>query len=305
MRKKQKPISLWTWIISFLFLLSLGLSLGLKVVKQEDTYFIFLNIISITYAFAGILTMIALRKHLKVIAVALVLGNYVLSFGQLYFLTYRTYHRLLILLFALSILYMIFYLIRAFTFQKRKPETEEIHIINPLLPIFIIWGSFFVKMLWALYRIETEMGTQLLSFLFVALGCAVVALIIALLLIKDRKKKNEFFGKLAGAFFATLLLVFAIPAFTTEYFNFAFDPSTGEMTECVVIEKQTRNGGGKSGTNYFLIVQINGQEIKLHTQKVVYSQYEPGDTICLYKHDGAFGYPYYEYRLETIFDYRE
>ena len=305
MHKKQKTISIWIWIISFCFLLSLGLSLGLKVVKREDAYFVFLNIISIAYAAAGILTIIALRKHFKVIPIMLMLGNYFLSFGQLYFLPYRTYHRLLIFLFAISILYMIFHLVSFFFFQKRRLELENVSLINFVMPIFIIGGSVFVKMLWALYCIETEMGTQLLSFLFVALGCAVVALMLALLLIKDRKDKGEYFGKLAGAFFATLLIVFTIPAFTTEYFNFAFDPSAGVMTECVVTEKHTRNAGGKSGTNYFLTVRINGQEIDLHTQKLVYSQYELGDRLCLYKHEGAFGYPYYEYRLDTIFDYRE
>lgn len=303
MCKKQKTISNWIWIILFLLLLSLGLSLGLNIVKREDTYFVFLNIISIAYTVAGTLTIIILRKHLKVIPVALMLGNYVLSFGQIYFLQYKTYHRLLIFLFVLSILYLMFYLINFFIFQKRRLEAENIHLINPIMPIFIIGGSILIKMFLALHLIKTEIGTPLLSFLMVALGCAAVALIIALLLIKNRKNKGEYFGKLAGVFFATMVLAFAIPAFTTEYVNFTFDPSAGEMTECVVVEKHAHVGNGKSGPNYRLIVRINESEIDLNTQKIVYSQYEPGDTLRLYKHEGALGYPYYEYRLDTIFDY--
>ena len=304
MRRKSYHTPWWLWAVSGFLFLSAGFSLGLKGIGNEMVYFIFLNIISISYTLVGVVAVIAARKHLKLFPVLLMTGNYILSFGQLYFLDFRLYHRLLSILLIVSILYLLCYLTWFSVIKKKKLEQENLHLLNPILPVVVVAGSALIKMMWVFWQIETEMGSFRLTCLLVALGCAAVALIAALLCIKDRRNKGEYFGKLMAVFSVTLILVFAMPALTAEYTNYVWDNSRGERTECVVIDRYTATGG-KGGSIYHLVLRADGQEVDLVTMRVVYAQYEPGDTIYLYRHEGLLGYSYYEYCLDFIFRYGE
>ena len=144
------------------------------------------------------------------------------------------------------------------------------------------------------------MNDFLTPIVFIALGAAAVALIVGAVLIKDRSDKKEYAGKLMAVFSLTFILVFGLPAISAEYTNYAFDTSVGEVNEYVVIDKYTRNGG-RGGPIYHIVLQAGGHEIDISTEKVIFSQYEKGEAVRIYKHDGTFGYHYYEYRLDSIY----
>ena len=297
MHRKNSHTKIWICVILSLLLISGGFLIGLNYVSNESVYFVFLNIISGSYALLGFLTVIAARKHWKPMPVALILLNGILSLGHLYFLEYRVYYRLIFFLFILSIFYLIFYLVRFFFVQKRRLQNENMHLINPILPIAIVGGSFFGKMFLLLGQIETDMGELSLLFLLVSLVCAGIALIVAILVIKDREDKGEYCGKLMATFFTTFFLVFAFPSFTAEYTNYAFDVSEGNRQECVVVDKYTRTIN-KGRQSYHLVLNIDGKEKDVVFNKVVYSKYEVGEKIVLYYYNGCLGYSCYEYRLD-------
>jgi len=296
--------TLWG-ILTFIVLLfvAAGFLIGLKFVKEEQTYFVFLNIVSAAYGLLSVFSILAVRKHWKPTPIVLILGNTVLSFGHLYFLEYRMFHLLQLILFALSIVYLIFYLIRFFVFQKGRMETENLHLLNPVAPVLFIAGSFFCKMFLLSGQVVTEMDSFALTFLPVALGCAAVAFIVAALQIKDREDKREYFGKLIGIFCATLILAWGLPSLSASYTNYALDTSSGEKIECVVVEKYQRYNG-RGGIEH-LVLFVDGQEKDFVFHKAVCAQYAEGDTIYLYRYEGAFGYPCYEYRFTSIFQYQE
>ena len=183
---QTRRILFWTVTVMVLLLIVVGFLIGISYVKEERTYFVFLNVITVAYGLLAVTTLLLLRGHWKPTPIVLILGNAVLSFGHLYFLEYRMFHLLQLILFALSSVYLIFYLIRFFVFRKGRIGVENIHLINPILPVAFIAGSFFCKMFLLSRQVETEADSLVLTFLLVALVCAVVALLAAIVLIKDR-----------------------------------------------------------------------------------------------------------------------
>lgn len=136
----------------------------------------------------------------------------------------------------------------------------------------------------------------------VGLILSVAAVILGAVFIKDRSDKKEFFGKLCALFFATVFLTIAVPLLTIEHTNYAFDSSEGEAVECVVTDKYTSHSS-KGGRSHKVVVIINGEKTTLSVERVVYYGYEIGDIMRLYKHDGAFDFAYYEYRLDSVYLY--
>jgi hypothetical protein len=302
MRKANKAVAVAAWVIIILLFISAGFAIGSGFVGDPSVYFVFMNVMSISYVLMGALICVFLCKNLGIIGISLILANCTLSIGQLYFLEYRAYHRLLIILFAVSVVYSAICLIYYIVTKRIKANTENMHLIKCVIPVAFIGGSLLIKTLFLLKRIETEMNDFLTPIVIIALGAAALALIIGAVLIKDRSDKKEYAGKLAAVFSLTFFLVFGLPALSAEYTNYAFDTSVGEVKEYVVIDKYTRNGG-RGGPHYHLVLRLGEGELDITTENVIYSQYEKGEAVRIYEYNGAFGYRYYEYRFEGIYRY--
>ena len=302
MRKRNNTVAVAASIITLLIFVSAGFAIGSVFVGDTSVYLVFMNITSFSYVLSGALICIFLCKHLGVFGILLILANCTLSIGQLYFLEYRAYHRLLMILFAVSVVYSAIFLIYYIVKKRIKANTENMHLIKCVIPVSFIGGSLLVKTLFLLKRIETEMNDFLTPIVFVALGASAVALIIGAVLIKDRSDKKEYAGRLAAIFSITFFLVFGLPALSVEYTNYAFDTSVGEVKEYVVINKYTRNGG-RGGPHYHLVLRLGEDELDISIENVIYSQYEMGEAVRIYSYGGAFGYHYYEYRFDSIYRY--
>lgn len=273
--------------------------------KNPEVYFAFLNILSGAYALLSVVTVLVLRRQMDIVGMVIILGNCVLSFGQLYFMDNRLYHQLLFALLAASILYLLFGLVSFWVHKRKERWYSARHLLSFILAPCFVGFSFLIKSAWMMKLIETELGKVSDIFAFAGLGCGAAALIAAIILIKDRRDRKEYFGKLSAAFFAPLLIVFAFPMLMSEQLNYALDTSAGVKTECVVVDKETRHTGSKGGTRYYLTVSADGKTVEMNTNKVIYAQYNAGDSIELYEHTGALGFTYYEYQFEEIYHYAE
>lgn len=303
MRKDDRIVTIWVSAIVLLLFLAVGFMIGAKYCTNESAYFVCQNIMSIAYVILGISVIIPLFKKLSMVSVLLIIGNGVLSIGQLHFLPYRTYHRLLIVVLTLSILYLAFCLLRFFISRKQYGRGEKTRLLNGIIPIAYVGGSVLVKGFGLFKLIETEYDVPLV-LVGISLGVSVVAVILGGIFINERRNKKEYVGKLCAIFLGVFFTVFAIPLLFMEYANYSFDTTVAEKTECIVVDTDTSHNY-KSGTGYRLVLSVDGQKVRFDVDRVVYSRYQKGDTIYLYRYGGAFGYPYYEYRLDSIYCYDE
>ena len=169
--------------------------IGAKYCMNESAYFACQNAISIAYVLLGIAVIIPLFKKLSVVSVLLIIGNAVLSTGMLYFLPYRTYHRLLIMFFVLSILNLAFCLLRFFISRKQCGKGEKIQLLNGIVPIAYVGGSVLVKGFGLFKLIETEFDVPLV-LVGISLGVSVASVILGAIFIKERWNKKEYAGKI-------------------------------------------------------------------------------------------------------------
>ena len=303
MRKDDRSVIIWVSVIILLLLIAVGFMIGAKYCTKESTYFVCQNVMSIAYVLLGIAVITPLHKKLSIVSVLLITGNGVLSIGQLYFLPYRSYHRLLITILALSIFNLTFCLLRFLISRKQYGRGEKIRLLNGIIPIAYVGGSVLVKGFGLFKLIETEYDVPLV-LVGISLGISVAAVILGAIFIKDRWNRKEYAGKLCAIFFGVFFFAFGIPLLSMEYANYTFDTSLAEKTECVVVDIYTSHNY-KSGTGYRFVLNVDGQKVHFDVDRVVYSRYQKGDTIYLYKYEGAFGYPYYEYQLDSIYRYDE
>ena len=76
-----------------------------------------------------------------------------------------------------------------------------------------------------------------------------------------------------------------------------------ETKEYYEVVNKGKTPSSKGGTGYYIIVNIEDEEFRMKVEKVVYFEYEIGDNILLYKYNGALGYSYYEYQMNSIYIY--
>ena len=210
---------------------------------------------------------------------------------------------MLIVILTLCILYLAFCLLRFFISRKQYGRGEKSRLLNGIIPIAYVVGSVLVKGFGLFKLIETEYDVPLV-LVGISLGISVAAVILGASIIQDRRNRKEYAGKLCAIFFGVFFAVFAIPLLSMEYANYAFDTTMAEKTECIVVDTYTSHNY-KSGTGYRFVLSVDGQKVHFDVDRVVYSRYQKGDTIYIYQYGGAFGYPYYEYRLDSIYCYDE
>lgn len=302
MRKGDRIATIWALVTALLTFIAGGFALGLEYVGSDKTYFVFQNIIAFSYALIGISAVVALVKYFSHISISLIATNIILSFGRLYFIEHRTYHRLLVLLLLVAIIYTAYYWI-SFLIQRRDGrDYEKLRHINGIIPLTYIAFYSFIVGIRLLSIIESEMDVPM-GFIVASLILSVVALILGIVFIKDRGNRKEYFGKLSAAFFLTLVITFVLPLLTIEYTNYAFDTSVGEAKQCLVVEKHITQH--RRGKGYYIEFVVNGERVSFSTDKLVYLKYDVGDRISIYEYDGAYDMKYYEYRLDKIYKYNE
>lgn len=141
--------------------------------------------------------------------------------------------------------------------------------------------------------IYVEDGTDM-RYWPVYLACAVViALVFAFLTYYDifYLKDDRISEKVAVCLLAAAL-GFALPWTTVNNLNYALDKSEPAVYGLVINEKDIYTSS-KGATSYYLIVDCNGEELKMEVSRSKYNQYEAGERLPVALYEGAFNKPYY------------
>lgn len=296
----KKRLIIWISVVTCLVAVFLGSLLTMGNVKRETTYFVLQNMIVFSYAVLGVIIIVLLHETFWVVTSGFLIANSILEIGELYFLPYKFYHILELILFVLSVIYLVVCLVWA---QKDKLY-KNFHFTNGIIPVFYVGFSYFLNLFVLLKWIETEIDIPA-ALIAIGLAIAITATIFCAVLNRNRENKKEYVGSLLGVFFLSLCLVVVVPLLTLEHVNYAFDSSPGVQTEYTVAKKYTTHGGRYSGPGYCLVLEVDGKEIQFDVNRILYEKYQEGETICLYAHEGALDYAYLEYRVEFIHKYTE
>lgn len=87
------------------------------------------------------------------------------------------------------------------------------------------------------------------------------------------------------------LMGFVLPLVTVNNLNYMLDKSEPTVCELVIDEKNVETS--RRSTDYCLILNHNGQELKIEVSGSTYYQYETGDKLPVSLYEGAFRKPYY------------
>lgn len=133
-----------------------------------------------------------------------------------------------------------------------------------------------------------------LHFWQFALPFAVIGAVICILLLLQDKIQLED-NRLSERMLLPILVCgvcFCALWLTAENLNYALDASTPMCFETVVTEKRSEYHS-RSGTHYYLTVQLNGDVVELSIYQGEYENVQIGDTYPVLQYDGAFGNAYY------------
>lgn len=78
-----------------------------------------------------------------------------------------------------------------------------------------------------------------------------------------------------------------------QHLNYALDDGEPQKIEQVITDKRKDTSG--DSTDYYLIVEIDGEKFEISVGSRDYKSYEKGDTLSFYYFDGAFDEPFYRY----------
>ncbi len=87
------------------------------------------------------------------------------------------------------------------------------------------------------------------------------------------------------------LMGFVLPLVTVNNLNYMLDKSEPTVCELVIDEKNVETS--RHRTDYYLILNNNGQKLKMEVSSSAYYQYETGDKLPVSFYEGAFEKPYY------------
>jgi hypothetical protein len=175
-------------------------------------------------------------------------------------------------------------------------------VLNGLIPFIYPSVVIFVKsfdLQGSIYFNDSSIGI----YFIVALIISFIAVLIFIILKKDRSDKKEFRGMSLAVFCSILVISLFTPFMTIQNINYAFDTSKGDSFSYTIIDKETSvSVSHKSATrNYYFIIIKDGEKERLSVDCVIYNQYKKGNSIVLEKHKGFLNIEYYE--LITKNDY--
>ena len=201
----KKVIAFAIAIVS-LFILCTGLIIGIEYIKNENTYFIFKNLIIISYTLTSLLTIIGLIKYFNPISIILIIFHCICLFGQLYFIPYRLYYKILTLTSIITILYTIIILIIKIFKKINIKQRLNVPLLNAILPTIIILATYFMKTFYLIDTVEIISNNILSKSIIIGTCVAVLALIIYIVLRKNRSNKKSYFGAMLGVILGTLII---------------------------------------------------------------------------------------------------
>lgn len=265
------------------------------------TYLIYKNIQVVSYTITIIVSIIALIRYFNLFSISILASFAVTLFGQLYFLDIRLYNTFLLIILFVSIVNLAISLVK----NKRNPNRGHdvnANLLNGALPLVIVGFHCFIGAIETTDRVFLkEDGNLLITLLLVALALSAIAIILYIILQKDRFDKGEYFGKMTAIFFTTLLLTFLLPYFAINQANYAFDDSTPTVHECVVVDKY--RGTSRYGGYYQITLDIDGENVEFRVDRHIFDDCRNGSKLTIYQYDGAFDTPYYEIRYESVYIY--
>jgi hypothetical protein len=149
------------------------------------------------------------------------------------------------------------------------------------------------------YLFFVDINTQ--YFVIIGLVLAVIAVLFFIFIKKPKMKKGEYFGFVLAIFSTVLLLLVALPQFTIQNYNYAFDQSNGIPVSYEITDKTTRHRSGRyGGTRHYLTILKDGKEESIKVSRIVYYEYKKGEKITIYQYEGALDSTYFYYDLEII-----
>lgn len=254
------------------------------------------------------------RQQIKPFPVLLALSLTVISLGELYFIPRRPAMLLYLFLTLVSLGYLAFTLIvrgrvdsdGVSRYSEKKKREEGMTAGNEkALVAFCLSLFLLVDFVARTLSLDKALGETAFPWgIFAAAGLVAAALtvIYACHLVKKREVRKKL-GMLFLIFLiAALLLSFLIYA-GFQSLNYGLDASRGEEGAYAVTEHRVDLGGRRSSTTYEMTVIIDGEEMEMTVPRAVYEAHPDGSRITLYRHEGAFGYGYYEYRWEDVYRY--
>ena len=271
--------------------------------KNIDTFFVYKNIQIVSYTITTIVSIVSLIRYFNLFSILILVCFAVTMFGQLYFLDIRLYNTCIFIILIAAIVNLAISLVT----RKHNPSKYydvDKNLLNGVLPLAIVGIYCFFNSMEATERIFIkEEGNLLITLLLVASGLSIIALVLYIILQKDRFDKGAYFGKMATIFFTTLLLTLFLPYLSINQANYAFDDSTPTAHECVVLDKY--RGASRYGGYYQITLDINGESVDFRVDRHVFVDCKEGSKLTIYQYDGAFDTPYYEIRYESVYIYNE
>lgn len=147
-----------------------------------------------------------------------------------------------------------------------------------------------------LFLSELEVGNYILIGLIIGMTVASIVLLVA----RKNSSAKETFLLAFASFCCATIVSSAVPYFTIQNINYAFDTSTPIRCEYRVIDKRLSRSHGRHITLiYYLVIEVDGNKEELKVNKRVYSDFEINETIDLYMYEGFLNATYYEYEEDN------
>ena len=240
---------------------------------------------------SSILTIFVVMKKLLFFTNLLLIVFPIVIFTTFFFFERRIDYIIDCIFFMITLIYFCFLFLLKLI---RKDDTYLVSGIMPLMYSFILMISKSLE----LDRYVTLIDDGFMSiFLIIGLISGIISIPIYLIFNKNRYPKKKYVGNLFSTFCCLFIFIFGIPFATTKVINYSFDSSAPIVERYKIVDKKYSVGGRYSAGNYSVIIIYNNEECKIKLPSEEYDKYNINDYIILYRHEGVFGLPYFEYKL--------
>lgn len=271
-----------------------GLLGGYMTAKTYHLIFILKNITCILMLIINLLIMIMVKDYLNIKSRVLMILYPIILLLTLYYFPRRTDHLIYFISLMFSIIYLIIYCIKYFINKDSKKLSNG--VLVSIYPIFVsIYKSFELENF--LFFNDISVG----KFLVVGAIFGLLAVILYVILKKDKTKILKYIGELLGVFCCVMFVTWLVPLFTVQNINYIFDDSIGVKNQYQITDKYTGVSSGRyHNTIYYFTILKDGVKENITVDKYIYYSYEKQDMFELYYFEGYLEDSYYEYIEELL-----
>lgn len=290
--QRNKAITNICGVLSLIILFFVE-TLGFLCFYEWSKSYEIMNVVNISILgsimISELLIFILLRKNLHIISKLSLIIYAFIPLTLYFFFERRIDYKIEIVFLCLMLISMIIHLLMYFI--KKNTFYLVNGIIPVIYPLFVNIAKTFILNEYLFFNDD-----KLAMFIVAGLIIGLIIGGFVLLLSKKRETFKESIGLAIGIFTCTFVVVAFVPYFTIQNINYSFDNSIPNVDDYVVLDKEIIRGHGRyTSTNYYLIIEINGNQEQLNVNKRIYFDYDVNDKIELIKYDGFFENPYYEY----------